>query len=111
MHQWFKSAANTIIKKDFRSRKYNLNETCDSDGSCANVSSASQLHIKLVSPCYDSPQKSCLQNIQIHLDTSDGILETSRYIHDQENWVQSNDEYHNLSCYFWDNETKNSVYY
>lgn len=69
---------------------------------------AAQLHVKLVSPCYGPSETSCLQEIQIHLNKSDGILETSRYIHDQENWIQEQDECHTLNCYVWENETKAS---
>lgn len=67
---------------------------------------AKQLHVELITPCNmyiedDSSYSSiCSQKIKIKLDQSDGILETSRYIHDQENWVQMNDEWHTLSCYF-----------
>lgn len=63
---------------------------------------AKQLHITLATPCINNTN---LQNISIHLDPSDGIFETSRYINELENWIQTEPEKYNLSCYI-DDETK-----
>ena len=63
---------------------------------------AKQLHVNLASPCYKIDYEK--KNIDIILNKSDGILETSRFIHDQENWIQTEDENICLSCYIWNHE-------
>tara|TARA_B100000963_G_C22639497_1_gene679574 strand:- start:6137 stop:7366 length:1230 start_codon:yes stop_codon:yes gene_type:complete len=57
-----------------------------------------QLGVKLVIPWIDDFPK---EKFSIILDPSDGILETSKFISDQENWIQKNIENYDLFCHVY----------